>query len=104
AVVVVKEIPAVDVVDVPVQVVVHAGKAGGLDRIGPDIGRQVGMVNLDAFVDDADGDGAAADMSGLPGLAGLAAERIRVPGRRVAEHAPQIAVGVTRVVRDIDLP
>ena len=48
--VVVDEVPAVDVVDVAVAVVVDA-VAGDLTGVGPDVGLQVGMVEVDTGVD-----------------------------------------------------
>ena len=49
--IVVDEVPAVEVVDVAVAVVVDA-VAGDLARVGPDVGLEVGMVEVDARVDD----------------------------------------------------
>ena len=54
-VVVVVEVPAVHVVQEAVLVIVDA-VAGDLARVGPDVGRQVGMRVVDAAVDDADDD------------------------------------------------
>ena len=91
------EVPAVDVVDVAVPVVVDA--VGGLAGVRPDVGRQVWVADLDALVDDAHVDVRVAGVAGVPGLAGPAPER--VGGRRaVAVHAPVPAPGVVGVVRD----
>ena len=49
--VVVDEVPSVEVVDVAVAVVVDA-VAGNLAGVGPDVGLEVGMVEVDARVND----------------------------------------------------
>src|SRR5262249_44521471 len=70
-VVVVGEVPAPPVVDVAVVVVVDAVVAAAravLPRVDPEVAGQVGMGQVDAGVDDADGDAAAAG-SDAPGLA-----------------------------------
>ena len=54
AVVVVYEIPPVNVVDVPVAVVVNP--VDRIVRIRPDIVHQIGVLDLDTFVNDADKD------------------------------------------------
>ena len=52
---VVAEIPAIDVVDVTVAVIIHA-VAGHLPGIREDVGLQIGMVDLDGVIDDGDDD------------------------------------------------
>src|SRR5207245_8325634 len=52
-VVIIGEVPAVNVVAVAVAVVVDA-IAGDFKRIGPDVGGQIGVGVIDATVDDAD--------------------------------------------------
>ena len=54
-VVVVVEVPAVDVIDITIVVVVDV-IAVDLKGIDPDVVDEVGMVNLDAFVDHTDDD------------------------------------------------
>jgi len=72
---VVEEVPAVDVVDVAVEVVVNP-VARGLERVRPDVRLEVLVVDVDAGVDDADVDVPAADLVGVPCPSGAAAERV----------------------------
>src|SRR5262249_1932266 len=104
-VVAVDEVPAVDVVDVAVAIVVDA-----VDRVvgvGPGVGTEVWVGELNPLVDDADVDRLRAGVAGRPRLLGLAAVDVRRAGRSdrgrrvVAVHAPQRAVGVVRVVGDV---
>src|SRR5262249_24208377 len=67
--VVVHEVVAVDVIDVAVVVVVDA-VAGDFAGVGPDVGGQVGVVVVDAALDDGDGDAAGAG-GRVPGLGGV---------------------------------
>ncbi len=100
------EIPAADVVDVSVAVVVDAVSCG-IERIQPHVGREVRMVEVHAFVDDPHVDIARAGEARRPRLFGLATERIRradrAGGKRlvVSIHAPEPAArGVVGVVAD----
>ena len=81
------EVPAVDVVDVAVPVVVHA--VGGIEGVGPDLPGELRVRELDAFVDDAYVDALRAGVAGRPGLGGLSAERVGGSGG-VAVHAPEV--------------
>ena len=103
-VVVVIEIPAVDVVDIAVVVVVdHV--AGHLDRIHPDVQRQIGVGDLNALVDHPDHHGGRARHACGPGCLGAATVLVggaaRAESRRAvgAVHAPQRTDGVVGVVR-----
>ena len=92
------EIPAADVVDVAVVVVIDAGLAVQLDGVDPDVVLQVIVVVVDARVDDAD------DGGGRSLLPGPRLERVDVGVNRSAGlaqvvHAPKICE--TRVVRGI---
>ena len=68
-VVIVEKVPAADVVDVAVAVVVDA-VAGDLARVDEDVGREVGVRVVDAAVDDRD-DGALPGRARLPGAVGV---------------------------------
>ena len=92
-----REVPAADIVDITVAVIVHA--VGGVVRIDPDVGGQILVVEVDALVDHADNDVAATGVPGRPRFAGLRTELVGRAGR-VAMHAVQRAVGVVRVVRN----
>src|SRR5688572_10415545 len=89
------EVPAAGVVDIAVAVVVDA--VGRIVRIAPDVGGEVFVVVVDAFVDDADDDIAAVGVAGAPGLGGLRAVLVG-RRRRIAVHAPQRTVGGVGVV------
>src|SRR5262249_24139846 len=90
------EVPAVDVVDEAVAVVVDA-VAGDLARVGPDVGGEVGVVVVDAGVDDRDDD-AAARGDGVPRLGGVDVGVGDAAGLPGVVQAPERAVGVPRVV------
>jgi hypothetical protein len=96
AVVVRREVPAGHIVDEPVVIVIDA--VGDFTRVRPHVAGEVRMRAHDAFVDDADVDIGAADVPGLPRLAGLAAIWIRRRAR-ITVHPPQRSVRVVRVVR-----
>src|SRR4029079_34711 len=63
--VVVEEVPAVDVVDVTIPVVIDP-VARGLERVGPDVGREISVADVDAGVDDPDEHRVAADLRRSP--------------------------------------
>ena len=67
--VVVREVPAVDVVLVAVPVVIDA--VGGVVSVGPDIRREIFVVVHDPFVDDPDVDVGSAGVSRDPRFRGL---------------------------------
>ena len=96
--VVVHEVPAVDVVDEAVAVIVDACPTVLLWQVHPDVVTQVRVVHLDTFVDDAHYHLLRTDEAFGPHFGGLATKGIR-RRRSVAEHAPQRAVGVAGVVR-----
>ena len=96
--VVVDEVPAVDVVDEAVAVIVDACRTVLLWQVHPDVVTQVRVVHLDTFVDDAHDHLLRTDEAFGPHFGGLATKGIR-RRRSVAEHAPQRAVGVAGVVR-----
>ena len=79
-----REVPAVQVVDEAVAVVVDA-VAGNLPGVGPDVGRQVGMAQVDAGVDDADDDVGVAGLE-VPGVARPHAGRGRAQVPLRGEH------------------
>ena len=60
------EVPAVDVVDEPIAVVV-AAVAADLESIAPEVRRQVGMAQVDPRIDDRDRDGVGVGRD-LPGV------------------------------------
>ncbi|CAB4886227.1 unannotated protein [freshwater metagenome] len=96
-VVVVQEVPSVDVVDVAVGVVIDP-IARDLVGVGPDVRREVRVIELDALVDHTYRHGTRPGVPLSPGLSGTGAEL--VGGRRaVALHAPETSVCEVRVVR-----
>ena len=90
------EIPAVDVVDVTVAVVVDSiHRVVGID---PGVGDQIGMAEIHALVNDADADAGGSGVAGGPGPCGVAAGHSpEGPGgeQRVIAHGrePQATVG-----------
>ena len=109
-VVVVREVPAVDVVDEAVGVIVDA-VAGDLARVRPGVGRQVGVRVVDAGVDDRD-DHAGGTGEDVPRLDGVDVGVHRAGGAAPVSlagvvHAPELAehrvvrglVGVEDIVR-----
>ena len=69
-------VEAVDVVLDAVAVVVDA-VAGDLPRIGPDVGGQIGVIEVDPRIDDADVDRRGPGVAGGPRLARLAPVWVR---------------------------
>ena len=96
AVVVVGEVPAVNVVDVAVAVIVST--VCRIKGIRPNVRRKIGMGDINTFVDDADIDGRGADLTLCPRFV-----RTRTVWARGAAgwsaHPPETGVAVERIVR-----
>ena len=103
-VVAVLEVPAVDVVDVPVAVVIDA--VHRIERVRPDVRVQIGMRELHAGVGDAHVDVPRSGVSRGPRLVRLRPERVRERRDLIAVHAPQVPRGrvaqVVRIVRRVE--
>ena len=83
----VEEVPPVDVVDEPIAVVVD-GVAGDFAWIDPDVGSEVGVSHLNAFIDHAHYHVRGARVAGGPGLGRASAKLVR-GHRGITLHSPQ---------------
>ena len=101
--VVVHKVPSVGVIDIAISVIVDA-IIGCLVGINPDVVHQIGVSDLDAFIDDSHDHARFANDIVVPCFLSLTAERVGRSGwsdRRwcvVPVHPPKGTIGVVRVV------
>ena len=91
------DVEAVHVINDAIAVVIYAGRAVRLGRVGPHVVGEVGMVDIDDLVDDGDVDLVRSRVSGIPRSGSVAAGGVARRGLR-AVHPPERAVGDVGVV------